>query len=356
MSKQIKINAQTVIGNSESPYLIAEIGTNHDQKLEKAIDLIIAAADAGFDCAKFQTYEPCEIVSGGVQASEYGLDKYYGDISAVDMFEHHLKTPKRWFPKLKEICREYKIDCATTIHGGHGLSWANKIGFDLIKIASMDHNNFPFIKSLINIVEAPILISFGMAELDDIDEAISILERHQKGVGMFHCVSLYPPKPEELRLFNVEFFRDRYEVPVGFSDHADDVITSLAALALGASIFEKHITLDKNSNGPDHKFALEPQEMKSYVDGIKTLAGEKNSGRFSAPKNNEKAIRDAYMKSIVLLRDLPKGRHLKSTDLALIRPGKGLPPKEFDNVLSKKLNKGLKKGHVISWNDLDDIS
>ena len=356
MLKQIKVNANSLIGNFTSPYLIAEIGTNHDQKLETAIDLVIAAANAGFDCAKFQTYEPHEIVSGEVRASEYGLDKYYGDISAVDMFERYLKTPKNWFPKLKEVCLDYRIDCATTIHGAHGLSWANKIGFDLIKIASMDHNNFPFLRSLVNQIDAPILISFGMAELSDVDEAISILKEHKKGIGLFHCVSLYPPKPDELRLFNIKFYTERYEVPVGFSDHADDVITSLAASALGASIFEKHITLNKDGNGPDHAFALEPGEMKSYVDGIRTLAEEQAYQTFSAPKKNEVAIREAYMKSIVIINDLPKGHILRSNDIALIRPGKGLAPKEFDKVTNKKLNKSVHRGHLLSWNDLDAIT
>lgn len=356
MKKKIRVNNKSLIGDFTSPYLIAEIGTNHDQKLGTAIDLVIAAANAGFDCAKFQTYEPHEIVSGEVRASEYGLDKYYGDISAVDMFERYLKTPKSWFPQLKEVCQDYGIDCATTIHGAHGLAWANKVGFDVIKIASMDHNNFPFLLSLVNQIEAPVLISFGMAELEDIDEAISILKEHKKGLGLLHCVSLYPPKPDELRLFNIKFFTDRYGVPVGFSDHTDDVITSLAASAFGACVFEKHITLNKDGNGPDHAFALEPSEMKSYVRGIRSLAEEQASRTFSAPKKNEVAIRQAYMKSIVIVDDLPKGHIIKSTDIALIRPGKGLAPKEFSHVINKKLNKSLNRGHLLSWNDLDVIT
>ena len=157
-------------------------------------------------------------------------------------------------------------------------------------------------------------------------------------------------------MFNIKFYTDRYEVPVGFSDHADDVITSLAASVLGASIFEKHITLNKDGNGPDHAFALEPGEMKSYVDGIRTLAEEQAYQTFSAPKKNEVAIREAYMKSIVIINDLPKGHILRSNDIALIRPGKGLAPIEFDNVINKKLNKSLHRGHLLSWNDLDTIT
>ena len=129
------------------PYLVAEIGTNHNQDFRNARDLVQAVADAGFDCAKFQTYEADEIVSGNVTARDYGLDKYYGNVSAQEMFSRYLKTPKEWFPELRDLCRGLGLDCATTIHGAHGLNWARTMDFDLIKIASMDHNNLPFLKA-----------------------------------------------------------------------------------------------------------------------------------------------------------------------------------------------------------------
>lgn len=353
MSKTINMHRKPRIGDGCPPYLIAEIGTNHNQDIQIARDLVKAVAEAGFDCAKFQSYEANEIVSGSVRARDYGLEKYYGDLSALEMFDKHLKTPKEWFPELRDLCRQYGIDCATTIHGPHGLAWVREMHFDLIKIASMDHNNFPFLRSLVNVIDAPILVSFGMAAFADIDAAVATLRPHRPGFGIFHCVSIYPPRPEELRLANIPFLRHRFPIPVGFSDHADDVITSLAALSLGSRLFEKHVTLDKKSHGPDHPFALEPDQMKSYVTALRLLAGDLDSGEFVAPTSKELAIRASYLKSIVAARDLPAGRKLKPGDLTLVRPGTGIPPKDMDAVIGRAVRRPLQQGAVLAWDDLE---
>ena len=353
MGGTINLHGEPRIGDCCSPYLIAEIGTNHNQDIQIARDLVRSVADAGFDCAKFQSYEADEIVSGNVRASDYDLGQYYGDISAAEMFDKYLKTPKGWFPELRDLCRQYGINCATTIHGPHGLDWAREIGFDLIKIASMDHNNLPFLRSLVNAIDAPILISFGMAALADIDTAVEILRHHRPGVGIFHCVSIYPPRPEELRLANIPFLRKRFPVPVGFSDHADDVITSLVALSLGSRLFEKHVTLNKKSHGPDHPFALEPEQMKSYVNGLRILSGGLGSGEFEAPSSKESAIRASYLKSIIAARDLAAGRKLEAGDLTLVRPGTGIPPKDMEAVIGRTLQRPLKQGALLAWDDLD---
>jgi len=353
IDEKINLHGIPRIGNTCDPYLIAEIGTNHNQDIEIARDLVKAVAEAGFDCAKFQSYEADEIVNNHVMASDYGLDKYYGDITAAEMFSKYLKTPKEWFPELRDMCRQYGIDCATTIHGAHGLAWAQNMDFDLIKIASMDHNNLLFLRSLVNNIDAPILLSFGMAELEDIDTAINILRPHRSGVGIFHCVSLYPPRPEELRLANIPFLQRRFPIPVGFSDHADDAITSLAALSLGSRLFEKHVTLDKKSHGPDHLFALEPDEMKIYVKSIRILAHGLDAGKFEPPKIKESNIRASYLKSVVAARDLSASQKLNLEDLTLLRPGTGIPPKNIDALIGRNLRHAIKKGTLLSWDDLE---
>jgi N,N'-diacetyllegionaminate synthase len=353
MGATINLHGKPTIGDGCPPYLIAEIGTNHNQDIRIARHLVKAVADAGFDCAKFQSYEADEIVSGNVRARDYGLEQYYGDISAEEMFSKHLKTPKEWFPELRDLCRELGVDCATTIHGPHGLAWARDMDFDLIKVASMDHNNLPFLRSLVNAIDAPVLVSFGMAALEDIDAAVETLRPHLPGVGIFHCVSIYPPRAEELRLANIPFLRQRFPVPVGFSDHADDVITSLAAFSLGTRLFEKHVTMDKQSHGPDHPFALEPDQMKAYVNGLRILAAGLDSGEFESPTAKESAIRTSYLKSIVAARDLPAGRQLDAADLTLVRPGTGIPPKDMDAVIGRSIRRSIAKGTVLAWDDLE---
>lgn len=353
MGAIINLHGKPRIGDGCPPYLIAEIGTNHNQDFRTAQNLVKAVADAGFDCAKFQSYEANEIVSGNVRARDYGLEHYYGDISAAEMFDKYLKTPKEWFPELRDLCHQYGIDCATTIHGSHGLAWAREMDFDLIKIASMDHNNLPFLRSLVNAIDAPILVSFGMAALEDINAAVATLHPHRLGVGIFHCVSIYPPRPEELRLANIPFLRQHFPVPVGFSDHADDVITSLAALSLGTRLFEKHVTLDKKSHGPDHPFALEPDQMKAYVNGLRILAASLDSGEFEVPTAMESAGRISYLKSIVAARNLPAGHKLEANDLTLVRPGTGIPPKDMDAVIGRTVRRPLQQGKVLDWDDLE---
>ena len=204
-----------------------------------------------------------------MRAAEYGLDRVYGDISARTMFEEHLKTPKQWFPELRDLCRELGLDFAATIHGPHGLTWALRIGLDVVKIASMDHTNLPFLRSLVNVVQAPILISFGMAREADVAAAVQALEGHRPGVGLFHCSAVYPPKPEEIRLANIGYLRGRFQVPVGFSDHTVDTEAALAARAGGAMFFEKHVTLDHTHPGPDHPFAMEMEPLKEYMSKLK---------------------------------------------------------------------------------------
>ncbi len=152
---------------------------------------------------------------------------------------------------------------------------------------------------------------------------------------------------------NIPFLRQRFPLPVGFSDHADDVITSLAALSLGSRLFEKHVTLDKKSHGPDHPFALEPDQMKSYVSGLRILADSLDSGEFEVPSSKESAIRAAYLKSIVVARDLPAGHKLETCDLTLVRPGTGIPPKDMDAVLGRVVRSPLQQGAVLAWNDLE---
>lgn len=332
----------------EAPYTIAEVGTNHDQSLSKCKQLVESVAEAGFDCVKFQTYEPFEIVSNKVRASDYGLDVYYGDITAYQMFDQFLKTPKEWFPGLIDFSRSLGLDVATTLHGDHGINWAKKLDFDLIKVASMDHNNFPFLRSLVENISCPILISFGMAELSDIEQAVEILNKHPAGAGMFHCVSIYPPKSDEMRLANVKYFADTFPLQSGLSDHTDDVVTSLAAYALGARIFEKHVTLNRDDLGPDHPFALNPSEMKEYIVGLRCLHKELSSYTFVPPNSKERSTGNKYLKSIVAARDLCKGTVLSKDDLAFARPGTEIPPSEIDDIIGCELQRDMKAGDLLS--------
>jgi N,N'-diacetyllegionaminate synthase len=353
---RVSLSGKQDAGGGWSPYVIAEIGTNHNRDLDTARALVRAVAATGCDAAKFQIYEPDEIVSGAVRTADYGLDGLYGDISAQEMFGRYLQTPKAWFPELRDLCHEAGIGCGVTIHGEHGREWAKRIGFDFLKIASMDHTNLPFLASLVNTVDVPILISFGMAGLADIDAAVDVLRPHRPGIGLFHCVAIYPPTADELRLGNIPFIHARYGLPVGFSDHTDDVETGLAAVTYGATFFEKHVTLDRGQPGPDHPFALEMDALTRYVAGLagatKLPPRDLQAGAFLEPSARETAKRASYLKSMIARRDLPQGHTLTGHDVYLARPGTGISPAQLEQALGRRLARPVKAETPLLWDDL----
>ena len=305
------------------------------------------------DCVKFQIYEPSEIVSKKVMAKDYGLNKLYGNISAHEMFKKYLATPKSWFPELKKLCHKNKMAFCVTIHGENGIRWAKKNKPDIIKIASMDHNNFPFIKKVVNSLKAPILVSLGMAKIEDIKILIEILKLHKYGFGLFHCTSLYPPKIKESRLENIPYLINLFKVPIGFSDHFEKTEAAKKAKLYGATFFEKHVTLDSKDIGPDHKFALPIKNLNKYINDIKKVKQSKKfklkSVSFLALSNREKEIRLKYTKSIIVKSKITKNSRILKSKIYISRPGTGISPKFYQNILGKITNRNLYPEEVLQW-------
>ncbi|MSO55886.1 MAG: hypothetical protein EXQ55_03045 [Acidobacteria bacterium] len=354
-TRSLWVRSRPAIGPLHDSYVIAEIGTNHNRSLETAREMLFALAETGCDCAKFQIYEPDEIVSARVRASDYGFDRLYGDISAWEMFERYLKTPKAWFPELRDLCHTLGMDFSATIHGANGLRWALEVGLDIVKVASMDHNNLPFLRSLVNVVDAPILVSVGMASLKDIDAVVSAAGTHAKGLGLFHCCSIYPAPPEDVRLPNIPFLMERYCVPVGFSDHTIGPDAALSARTNGAVVFEKHVTLDRTQPGPDHSFAMEMGVFTDYVAALKQRVSRRGMalGEFLEPSERERHNRTLALKSIVTRRALEVGRVLTANDVYMARPGSGISPADLPKVLGRVLARSVFEETPLQWDDVD---
>jgi sialic acid synthase SpsE len=351
----IHIRECAAIGPGCSPYVISEIGTNHNRSLETARELVRQAAEARCNCVKFQIYEPEEIVSPQVRIGDYGLESIYGNLNAQEVFEHHLKTPKTWFPQLRNMCHDLGLDCMVTIHGEDGLVWAKDMGVDAVKLASMDHTNLPLMELMVGAIDAPILVSFGMATLAEIDVAIDILRDHPAGIALFYCVAAYPARPSEVSLGNIPFLRKRYGLEVGFSDHTADVVTGMAAVGLGASMFEKHLTLDRTQDGPDHHFALEPIDLATYVSNIRSTFSGINNNQFIEPSDRELNNRSLYLKSIILRNDLVAGHKLTKHDVYLARPGTGLNPGQLKKVIGQVLVRDVIAGSPLKIEDVDSF-
>lgn len=337
--------------SAANPYLIAEIGTNHNRDFETARQLIQKAKDAGFDAVKFQTYDASEIVNPNLTAESYGLSQTYGNISAYEMFDKYLKTPKTWFPELIHFAHSIGLHVGTAIHGTEGLDWYKTQPFDFLKIASMDHNNHSLLQDIVNHIETPVLISFGLARLDDIEESIRILREHRPGFGVFHCCALYPPKYKQLRLSNIKYLKDRYSVHVGFSDHTIDELASLISLYNGATFFEKHITMDENQIGPDHSFAVNPVDARSFCLALRTALSDQNP-HFQALSSEEDDKRQVYLKSCFAANDLPADHILTASDLRYARPGTGILASDYRQLIGRRLARPIPSWTMISMNDL----
>ncbi len=335
-------------------YVIVEIGTNHNRNKSKAIKMIYALSKTKCDCIKFQIYEPIEIVSKNIKAKDYGLNKLYGNITAREMFKKYLVTPKKWFPELKNLCHKLNMSFAVTIHGENGIKWAKKIKPDYLKIASMDHNNFPLIKKIVNNINCPILASLGMANLEDIEKLIYILKDHKEGFGLFHCTSLYPPTLKESRLNNIIYLKKKFDVPIGFSDHFKGIQIAKKAKEFGATFFEKHVTLNPLDIGPDHKFALKINNLNDYIKKIQNTKKNKNKkqNNFLPLSNREKKIKKKYTKSIIVKKKISKGSKISKNKIYIARPGTGIAPKYFDQVLNKVANSNLYPEKVLTWRQI----
>ena len=341
--------------SADQPFaqVIAEIGTNHNQDISLARDLMAGAASAGCDYVKFQIYEPDEIVSERLRTSDYSWVERYGDISLRDAFGRYLKTPKEWIPELSGYAEELQIRWGATIHGYNGLQWALSAKPAFIKIASMDHTNTPFLADLVNTVDVPIVVSTGMASLDGIDAAYAAVSSHKPGVILLHCNAVYPPKADNLNLSNIGFLQDRYGCGVGFSDHSLGADAAISARGAGAVLFEKHITTDQTLNGPDHSFAIELEDLGDYVRSVKETTADPSppSRNFLLPAQEELENRPVFLKSVIARHDLKAGTLLSPADVYFARPGTGIPPTCAGSLYGRALTRPVPAEMPIMWRD-----
>ena len=312
-------------------FIIAEAGDNHNGSLEFAFQLVDKAAEAGADCVKFQTFVTEEVISKRAEKAEYQKESTGAEESQYEMVKK-LELSFENFKELQRYAQEKGLTFLSTPFDIPSVDFLASIHVPYFKIPSGEITNLPY---LIRIAQTgrDIILSTGMAEMDEIETAVRILREHGAGeISLLHCNTEYPTPMEDVNLRAMLSLKEKFGVKVGYSDHTKGIEVPIAAAALGAEIIEKHFTLDHNMEGPDHKASLEPDELKAMVDGIRNIEKALGSGIKTA-SNSEKKNIDIARKSIVARKKIVKGETLTEENLAVKRPGNGISPMKWYEVI-----------------------
>ena len=330
---------------SKSPYIIGEIGVNHNGSIKIAFDLIKKAKESGFDAVKFQTFIPEEMTHEKNKLAKYQARYDFTDMRS--MLENY-KLSFNDFSKIKNYCDNIKIDFLSTPFDLKSAIFLNKIKLKAFKISSGDLNNFLLLEK-IKSFNKPIIISTGMARQIEIIKTVNFLNKKNKDLAILHCVSDYPTEIKNTYLSNINILKN-FGYDVGFSDHTMDFIASSASLCLGAVIIEKHITLNKKMKGPDHFFSLEANEFNNFIENLRSIYSSINSPRVltADEKKNKLLVR----KSIYYSQFLNKGHKIIKEDLIALRPAlNGISPVHFYRFIGKKLKRNIKKKTLVKFKD-----
>lgn len=324
----------------EKSYIIAEIGNNHNGSLEKALKLIDASKEAGVDSVKFQTFRGIDIVSPKVKANEYkGWD--VGNFEYWHEFLDTIALKLEDHQKAIDYTLSKGMDFITTPTSPYIVEYLEKLkGIKAYKIASMDLTNFPLLRAVAH-TKKEVLMSTGMGEMTEVRKAVDIFQSHK--LSVLHCVSDYPLDPDKAFLNNITELRKEFpSLEIGFSDHSLGHELCVAARALGARVFEKHITLDRKDPSPaEHHFAMEPGEFKELVKWIRHIDVNLGTQTFSRTET-EQVNKFKYRRSYHYTKDLVKGTVVEIGNLSFVRPGEGIGNEELENVIGKKLSKDVR--------------
>lgn len=334
------------------PYIIAEVGSNHNGDLELAYRLIEKAKEAGADCVKFQSWNKNTIFSKKTYednfflADDYRNRKDYTLEEIVDKysinFEQHIA--------IKEYCDKVGIEFNSTPFSKQEVELlVDELDVPFLKIASMDLNNIPFLKYIAG-KKKPVVLSTGLGALADVDEAVRCLEENGcNEITLLHCISIYPPKDNEANLDNIDMLKNTFGYPVGYSDHTLGTIAPIMAIAKRACIIEKHFTLDKNMEGWDHKVSADIDDLKTIVEAA--VRGSEMLGRKRKYIIESQERREAFQRSIVAARDIENGKIIEIDDIDFKRPGTGISPKHLNFVIGKRAKRDIKYDEIIKMED-----
>lgn len=338
-----------------STFVIAEAGVNHNGSPELAIKLVETAARCGADAVKFQTFTAEKLVRRGAEKAAYQKSAT-GEGDQFDMLKQLEMSPEL-HDALILRCSELGIEFMSTPFDEEAADFLLASGMRRIKIPSGEITNWPFLRFLAK-KNVPLILSTGMASLDEVVEAVAAIAEARTSAGLtealssvlcvLHCTSNYPALARDVNLRAMNTIAEATGLPVGYSDHTLGVAVSTAAVALGATVIEKHFTLDKSLPGPDHQASLDPDELAQLVAQIRVTEQALGSS-IKAPATSELPVRALVRRSVSLARDVKAGETLSAQDLCLLRPGNGIPPAALDQVIGQTLGESMVSGTTLQW-------
>lgn len=351
---KINITDSKAISNFGKPYVIAEIGANHNGDMALAKKMIKIAANAGADCVKFQSWSVDSVFSKKVYEDNYFLNDDYRNRNDTDLKEivEKFAISENQLLEMKKYCDEHNIDCISTPFSKTEVDFlVDKLGASFIKVASMDLNNYPLLGYFAR-KNVPMIVSTGLNELYEIDKAIKTIEESgNKDIIILHCVSIYPPDNDQVNLKRISTLQQLYpNYPIGFSDHSIGSALPIASIALGAAVIEKHFTFDKDMEGWDHAVSADENELIEICQGVKKVYESMGTSRVKAVEDSTR--RTEFKRSLTIVRDMKKGEKISAADLSAKRPASGLMPEMFQFVVGRTLSKDISSDSILNLDDL----
>lgn len=340
--------AERIIDRNHRPFIIAEMSGNHNHSLDRAIKIVEAAAAAGADAVKLQTYTP-ETMTLNIAEGDFSIDdknSLWKGKSLYELYEEAY-TPWEWHKPIFDRCKELGMIAFSSPFDSTSVDFLESLQAPAYKIASFENADIPLIRKVASMGK-PVIISTGMATLAELDETVRVFkESGNNQLILLKCTSTYPASPENTNIATIPHMRELFGCEVGLSDHTMGIGTAVASVALGASIIEKHFTLSRADGGVDSKFSLEPDELRSLV--IEAERAWLSLGKVSYGPTEKEMPSVQFRRSLYVSEDMKKGELFTGENVRIVRPGYGLPPKYFDFIIGKRVGTDVKKGTPISW-------
>ncbi|MCA2585398.1 MAG: pseudaminic acid synthase [Pseudanabaena sp. M57BS1SP1A06MG] len=346
--KTIEIQGRK-IGKEYPPFVIAEMSGNHNQSLERALEIVEAAARSGAHGLKIQTYT-ADTMTLDISEGEFFINdpnSLWKGNSLYNLYQQAY-TPWEWHKPIFDRCQELGIIGFSTPFDATAVDFLESLDVPCYKIASFENTDLPLIRKVAS-TGKPIIISTGMATVAELDETVrTARESGCEDIILLKCTSTYPATPDNTNILTIPHLRDLFDIQVGLSDHTMGIGVSVASVALGATVIEKHFTLRRADGGVDSTFSMEPEEMQQLV--IETERAWQSLGRISYGATEEEKKSIVFRRSLYIAKDMKAGDIFTMNNLKAIRPGKGLSPKYYDILLGKTIKHDVKAGTAVTWN------